>query len=518
MTTLNKLVIYSSMVFFFSCINGMKDNSADGLESSSKSSIFSSNIQLCELQHPLSRQIEDFEDSSSADGNSVFTENSSLSPFSQYNAQRNNHYNEGMLRSNSVDNFKDIDNNNGFYDSDVIVRSSENLSIQYWKSDQTFNKKGIMACASYSNFFSDFDRRAIARDKTPRSLVNTKRFEKNMRSNNSLLVYSEDESIYRPISKNTKVIVSIDGGGVRGIVPLTFLLAVQDAIFEKYGINLVDFVDAFIGTSVGALVATSAVIQKMKYVSDNFCEIDKKIFTRNNWSKFTLGLYGAWYSSKGKEEIFGDILNDVNVSSLSSRLLIPAYSNNTNEPIMFDSASQKPIVSLYDILMGTSAASTYFEPHVCKAVNGKTLQLIDPGMNKNSPALLSYEMIRSEYPYDRIVLLSIGTGADSKVKSISEYPNLLPSFACAFPTIVMDSAVRWDEWTMKYIEKIDKDLSYNRFQITLDKCFTDSVDSMYIETLKNATLATIHSQINPEFGRFQALIETLSNVIEERNS
>lgn len=607
MTNLNRLVIYSSMVFFFSCVNGMREKSSDDLDSYPIVSLSRPEAQPTITDFPVEpsrarrnrfKRINSLDDlnkkimtnsevigitnvanyrAASDDPNRTlpagicdsllidseasdpqdFEGNQSLLFAEQYGISPDNF--RGMVHSNSVDDFKLLENE--FYESSTAVKSRENLSSQLDITKSTPNllanigqqrslssnlditrstpnllanikqQEEITFCASQKNFSdgkhekfvsskirisrttSMADFRSFEKEQKRANKKNRTNFELDTYGKNSPLV-QEEGYVSRPMHRNTKVIVSIDGGGVRGIVPLTFLLAVQNEIFDKFQIPLTDFVDTFIGVSVGALVATSAVIQKMEYVSDNFCEIDKEVFTRNIWSRLTLGMRGAWYSSKGREKIFKDLLKDVDVANFKSRLLVPAYSNNTNDPVMFD--SQNPTLDLFDILMGTSAASTYFEPHICKTTNGKTLQLIDPGMNKNSPALLAYKMMRAEYAYDRIILLSVGTGADRKVKSISEYPHWLPSFAWEFPNIVMDSAVRWDEWTMKYIEQMDPSLVYKRFQIALDKCITDSVDPMYIDTLKNATLTTINSSISPEYKRFNELIDLLSEVINER--
>lgn len=327
--------------------------------------------------------------------------------------------------------------------------------------------------------------------------------------------------MYRPMTINTKLVLAIDGGGSRGIIPLVFVKAFQDSLRRETGedsLYISSVFDMFMGTSVGALVATTAVIDKIDYVDKNFQSIAENIFTKNGW--FWRYFWGAWYSSKGKEKVFKDILKDVEseeLKDLHTQLMIPVYSYNTNEPIMYD--SKDPVITLFDALMGTSAASTYFEPHMCESEHGKILQLIDPGMNKNSPALLAYRIMRSQYPADRIAVISLGTGSNSFVRKTTEYPQHFIKFGLQFPGIVMESAVQWDDWLMKKMAETDSHLLYERFQIDLDAndCLTDCIDKEHLISLKNEALRAIKSPTSVHYRHFQRTIKLIMDEIARRD-
>lgn len=326
--------------------------------------------------------------------------------------------------------------------------------------------------------------------------------------------------MYRPMTVNTKLVLAIDGGGSRGIIPLVFVKAFQDSLRRETGedsLHISSVFDMFMGTSVGALVATTAVIDKIDYVDKNFQSIAENIFTKNGW--FWRYFWGAWYSSKGKEKVFRELLKDVESEELKdmyTQLMIPVYSYNTNEPIMYD--SKDPVITLFDALMGTSAASTYFEPHMCESEHGKVLQLIDPGMNKNSPALLAYRIMRSQYPADRIAVISLGTGSNSFVKKTTEYPQHFVKFGLQFPGIVMESAVQWDDWLMKKMAETDSHLLYERFQIDLDAndCLTDCIDKEHIISLKNEALKAIKSPTSVHYRHFQRTIKLIMDELARR--
>lgn len=320
----------------------------------------------------------------------------------------------------------------------------------------------------------------------------------------------------------TRFVLAIDGGGTRGIIPLTFVKAFQDTLRQRLDdedLKISSIFDMFMGVSVGALVATTAAFDKIDVVDENFSDIAKNIFVKNWWWKRAVG---AWYSSAGKENVFDELLDGTNykeikkLDEIGTRLMIPVYSYNTNEPIVFD--SENPCISLFDALMGTSAASTYFKPHVCESIHGKVLQLIDPGMNKNSPALLAYKIMRSWYPNDRIAVISLGTGESSFVRKTSEYHDDLLRFACNFPSMVMGSATQWDDWIMRKVSETDDNLLYERFQIGLDEedCLTDCTNEEHLISLKNEALRGINNPISNHYRHFQRVIKLIEDEIAQK--
>jgi patatin-like phospholipase/acyl hydrolase len=60
------------------------------------------------------------------------------------------------------------------------------------------------------------------------------------------------------------VILSLDGGGIRGIMPLVILKHIEEKIQYKVGTNyhLANFVDYIAGTSTGSIIASAMLIPK----------------------------------------------------------------------------------------------------------------------------------------------------------------------------------------------------------------------------------------------------------------
>ncbi len=73
------------------------------------------------------------------------------------------------------------------------------------------------------------------------------------------VVCARDRHLFGP---GRKRILSIDGGGVRGVVALAFVARFEALLAEKAGraIRLCDYFDFIGGTSTGAIVATGLAL------------------------------------------------------------------------------------------------------------------------------------------------------------------------------------------------------------------------------------------------------------------
>src|SRR6478736_2379389 len=82
-----------------------------------------------------------------------------------------------------------------------------------------------------------------------------------------------------------KYLLSVDGGGIRGLIPLYFLLYLEEDLLKKTGKTIFETFDMFAGTSVGSIIIGSIVYTDFKsmkdlidtlYTTENF----KGIFTK----------------------------------------------------------------------------------------------------------------------------------------------------------------------------------------------------------------------------------------------
>jgi patatin-like phospholipase/acyl hydrolase len=234
-------------------------------------------------------------------------------------------------------------------------------------------------------------------------------------------------------------ILSIDGGGIRGMIPGQVLISLERKLRERSGkpdARIGDFFDFVAGTSTGGMQTCLYLCpesaenpDKPKYsaqdVMETFTEQGRIIFYSSAWKKIrTLGgILHHKYGSKWLEDILAYRLGDVRLSQLVKPCLIPAYEIEQRRAVFFTQQAARRN-DMYDYLVrdvarATTAAPTYFKPKRMESVTGVPISLIDGGVFANNPALPAHSEVRTEFegnPGSRdVALLSLGTGRITKV-------------------------------------------------------------------------------------------------------
>jgi len=109
-----------------------------------------------------------------------------------------------------------------------------------------------------------------------------------------------------------------------------------------------------------------------------------------------------------------------------------SYDVKERRPVIFsqqDAGNKDPDYYIRDVLRGSSAAPTYFEPARIKSLDAmpKTKHLIDGGVSANDPALCAYsEALKMKLPngqqvsgIEDMTIVSLGTGKPAVVKGIT---------------------------------------------------------------------------------------------------
>jgi patatin-like phospholipase/acyl hydrolase len=239
-------------------------------------------------------------------------------------------------------------------------------------------------------------------------------------------------------------ILSIDGGGIRGIIPAVILNAIEERIQAKEGpsARLADYVHLVAGTSTGGIIACGMLIPEsgtskrprytMAEVLDIYMERGHEIFDRSALHKFrTLGgLMDEKYEATGLEEALEEKFGATLLSELLRPCLITAYDIRYRKTVFFgshktdDGEDKGRDFLVQDVARATSAAPTYFEAANIASVAGVHHALIDGGVFANNPAMCAYAEARgmtlrgiSRPTAKDMYMVSIGTGTVRK-----EYP------------------------------------------------------------------------------------------------
>nr|XP_043618167.1 patatin-like protein 2 [Erigeron canadensis] len=247
---------------------------------------------------------------------------------------------------------------------------------------------------------------------------------------------------------NFVTILSIDGGGVRGIIPATILTFLESKLQEIDGpnVSIADYFDVIAGTSTGGLMTTMLTApneQKRpmfaaKDITKFYFQHSPRIFPKLSRSKFMNSVAhvfgevtGPKYDGKYLRSLAKTLLKNLTLQHTLTDVVIPTFDIRRLQPVVFSSAQAKENVwknaLLADVCIGTSAAPTYFPPYYfeTKDVDGTkhTYDLIDGGVAANNPTQLALthitrEALMGKYRFSgsaeidgkRMLVLSIGTG------------------------------------------------------------------------------------------------------------
>ncbi|MBX7240131.1 MAG: patatin-like phospholipase family protein [Bacteroidia bacterium] len=196
-------------------------------------------------------------------------------------------------------------------------------------------------------------------------------------------------------------ILSIDGGGIRGIIPAMVIKAIED----ETGKPMHELFDMIVGTSTGGIIALGLTLplkDNKPYDADFLIDLYSKrggeIFHQTTISKlFSLGgILEEKYSQGGIEAILKEYFQSVKLSQVlpGVEVMVTAYETERRQPWFFKSHVAK-IDALRDnyaweAARSTSAAPTYFEPYKLKLNENDHLSLVDGGVFANNPTLCAY--------------------------------------------------------------------------------------------------------------------------------
>ncbi|WP_160005303.1 patatin-like phospholipase family protein [Rhizobium sp. 18055] len=228
-----------------------------------------------------------------------------------------------------------------------------------------------------------------------------------------------------------RFILSIDGGGIRGIIPATILV---DLAKRLDGLPLHKAFDMIAGTSTGGIIAAGLTCPHPDDPSHAACtpenlvslyadeggDIFRKPQIPNPFNLFALN--DPRYQPDALEEKLRERLGTATLDKGLSKVVITAY-NIAHRAALFMSNTDKENSNFrfWEAARATSAAPTYFPPALIERVGEKKpeerfVPLIDGGVFANDPTLAAYVEARKQAAWkdDSLVFLSLGTGQQNR--------------------------------------------------------------------------------------------------------
>jgi len=241
-------------------------------------------------------------------------------------------------------------------------------------------------------------------------------------------------------------VLSLDGGGVRGIYTASLLqqLAVRIGRFTgRDAVHRVDLgakFDLIVGTSTGSIVgAALAAGVPLEDVVDLYRTRSKHIFHSPQpiqrgglLDKFRVGFWALRHGPRAANqpvalsEALQSVLGEETMEQLYRRrriaLCVPSVDATTNRAWVFKTPHMQRLTRdnayrLVDVCLASAAAPIYFPVHGVKDPDGggQTHWFVDGGLWANNPVLVGIVEALEVAPTDaRIEVLSVGTGGAPK--------------------------------------------------------------------------------------------------------
>lgn len=281
-----------------------------------------------------------------------------------------------------------------------------------------------------------------------------------------------------------KKVLSIDGGGIRGVIPALVLAEIE----KNTGKRISELFDLIVGTSTGGILALALNVQdangnpkyKAKDLTKIYLERGKDVFDKPLLRSIPIigsivNLIGdEIYSHQGLEEVLMDYLSDNRMSESIKNVMVTAYDMNNRTTIFMKSWKPKyKKLLMRNCARATSAAPSYFEPkqmEIKDNQNEKMKTLIDGGVFINNPAMSAYVEMRKKHETEDMLLVSLGTGELTRpykyedVKDWGQMNWLKPMMSCMF-----DGVTDATDYQLKQLLPNN----YYRFQTKLDEGYDD---------------------------------------------
>lgn len=239
-------------------------------------------------------------------------------------------------------------------------------------------------------------------------------------------------------------ILSIDGGGMRGILSGKALAYLEHALKTKSGnpdARIADYFDVAAGTGIGGIFTAmlfgtkdhSLPIMKAEETWKLLADQGKRFYRSGHGNGggffkrlFKGGSTGSTAATSGLEKVMKETFSEkgrnLTLKDTLKPVLIPCYDLSSTAPFLFSRADALETDSfdfrLWEVCRATSADPGLFEPVLMRSVDGQTKCVaVDGSLAMSNPTAAAITHVlhnKQEFPFVRgvedLLVLSLGTG------------------------------------------------------------------------------------------------------------
>jgi patatin-like phospholipase/acyl hydrolase len=223
------------------------------------------------------------------------------------------------------------------------------------------------------------------------------------------------------VSKDDFRILSLDGGGAKGVYTLGILKEIEALIGHK----IYEEFDLIYGTSTGAIIAALLGLGKsVEEVTKHYFDIVPNVMGENTRSGRSRALREQAYKLLGDKK-FDEFITDVGIVALHYEDTKPMIFKSSIRQAHGTKSTFKPGFgcTIAEALRASSAAFPFFERVKIITENQGEPELIDGGFIANNPTLLAIADGVKAYniPKNKLKVLSLGVGVYKQPKPVLKH-------------------------------------------------------------------------------------------------
>lgn len=294
--------------------------------------------------------------------------------------------------------------------------------------------------------------------------------------------------------RDTYRILSLDGGGIRGLMTAIWLNRLEAQLPRP----LWKHFDLVAGTSTGAILACAVSKGvRTQQIIDLYTERGRDVFPptlERLWSRvgrvFSDGMSAPKYDGLGLEAELRRVFRTTQFGSLKIKpTLVTAYDTFCRKPVVFkNNRARYAKIKVWEVCRSSAAAPTYFPAHVLD-IAGAEAPMIDGGVVANNPtacAIAEAFRINSERrqtgdatlrAHDREEFLVASFGTGETIRRIDEHEARewgALQWAVPIVDVLFDGSADSVDYIASQIIPAD---NYFRFQVRLEDAYDDMDDA-----------------------------------------
>ena len=317
-------------------------------------------------------------------------------------------------------------------------------------------------------------------------------------------------------------ILSIDGGGIRGVIPAKWL----ERLEEQLGTLLCNHFDMVAGTSTGAVLAAGVAAGiPAKKLLNLYTKHGPDIFPPRGFSNRRRSFFNPFLKPRYEEEPLAEVLQNhfsgigadpITLSQLKLDTLIVTYDVLYRRPrVLCSWNEQDGRIPVWEACKASCSAPTYFPAHQIE-LDGVQCPLVDGGVVANNPSSLALAFaIKKQLKGDLKAfesdqtpfLVSMGTGNLTRAISIDEAKQWgTAQWALPILDVLFDGTSSADELVC---EAVLSDDAYVRLQVEL-RIASDDFDDATPQNLNDLQAEAMKYIAEPDGRRnFEKIVEVL---------